>query len=81
LLYETVSARGADEFYDPYTEYLYLYNLRTSQTLVEYQEGPFSAMCVIDELDWLPFKERDSDPEGGFVGDIICYLKTVDLGS
>jgi len=79
LLYQTISNRGGDTYYDAYTEYQYLYNLRTTQTLVEYQEGPFSAMCVIDELDWLPFKERDSDPNGGFLGDLIVYLKTCDI--
>jgi hypothetical protein len=81
LLYATVSARGGDLYYDAYAEYQYLYNLRTTQTMVTYQEGPFTAQCVIDELDWLPFKERDSNPGGGFIGDLIVYLKTVDLGS
>ncbi len=81
LLYATVSARGGDVYYDAYAEYQYLYNLRTTQTLVEYQEGPFSAQCVIDELDWLPFKEHDATTQGGFIGDLIVYLKTVDIGA
>jgi hypothetical protein len=81
LLYKTMSARGADQYFNAYTEYQYLYNLRTTQTVVQYQEGPFSAMCVIDELDWLPFKESDADPQGGFLGDLIVYLKTVDIGA
>jgi hypothetical protein len=81
LLYATVSNRGGDTYYNAYKEYEFLYNLRTSQTVVEYQEGPFSAMCVIDELDWLPFKESDADPQGGFIGDLIVYLKTVDIGA
>lgn len=81
LLYETVSQRGADQYYDPYAEYSYLYNLRTTQNVVQYQEASFSAMCVIDELDWLPFKQNDANTEGGFLGDIIVYLKTVDVNS
>jgi hypothetical protein len=81
LLYDTVSNRGGDTYYNAYTEYQYLYNLRTTQSVVEYQEGPFSAMCVIDELDWLPFKESDANPLGGFIGDLIVYLKTVDIGA
>jgi hypothetical protein len=81
LLYATVSNRGGDSYLNAYAEYQYLYNLRTTQTVVEYQEGPFSAMCVIDELDWLPFKEHDADPQGGFIGDLIVYLKTVDIGA
>lgn len=81
LLYETVANRGGDTYEDSYAEYQYLYNLRTTQTVVEYQEGPFSAMCVIDELDWLPFKQRDANTEGGFEADLIVYLKTVDIGA
>ena len=81
LLYDTMSNRGQDVWYNAYQEYSYLYNLRTTQTVVEYQEGPFSAMCVIDELDWLPFSESDANPEGGFRGDLIVYLKTMDIGA
>jgi hypothetical protein len=81
LLYETVANRGGDAYFNAYAEYQYLYNMRTTQTVVEYQEGPFSAMCVIDELDWLPFKEHDASTQGGFIGDLIVYMKTVDIGA
>lgn len=71
---------GQDTFMDPYATYAYLENLRTTQTVVTYTEGPFSELVVVDEIDWLPFNARDEDPEGGFEGDLICYLKSFDLG-
>ena len=70
LLYETVSNRGGDTYLDSYAELAYLENLRTTQTVVTYQEGPYSAMCVVDEVDWLPFSERDANFQGGFRGDL-----------
>jgi hypothetical protein len=81
LLYGTMDNRGQDTFYSQYDELNYLENLRKTQTVVEYQEGPYSAMTVIDEIDWLPFKEADADPKGGYRGDCIVYLKSVDVGS
>lgn len=81
LLYGTTDNRGSEGYRDPYAEYAYLESLRTTQTPVEYVEGPYSAMVLIDEIDWLPFKERDADPNGGFVGDCIVYLKTFDIGA
>jgi hypothetical protein len=81
LLYGTVDNRGQDLFFDQYAELEILENWRTTQTVVEYVEGPYSAMCVVDEIDWLPFKESDANPEGGYGGDCIVYLKTVDIGA
>lgn len=81
LLYGTTDNRGGEEYRNPYDEYAYLESLRTTQTPVQYVEGPYSASVVITEIDWLPFKERDSDPEGGYVGDCIVYLKTYDIGA
>ena len=81
MLYATVQERGGDLYYDQYEEYDYLESLRTTQTAVLYQEGPYSALCVVDECDWLPHSEADSDPAGGFRGDLIVYLKTVDIGA
>ena len=81
LLYGTDDNRGADVYQNAYAELEYLENLRTTQTAVEYLEGPYSATVVVDEIDWLPFKESDANPAGGFVGDCIVYLKTVDLGA
>ena len=81
MLYGTVDNRGQDLFFDQYAELEILENWRTTQTVVEYVEGPYSAMCVVDEIDWLPFKESDANPEGGYGGDCIVYLKTVDIGA
>ena len=81
LLYGTTDNRGSEEYRDPYAEYAYLESLRTTQSVVEYVEGPYSAMVTIEEIDWLPFKERDADPEGGYIGDCIVYLKTFDIGA
>ena len=72
---------GQDRYIDPYAELAYLENLRTTQTPVIYIEGPYSASVVVNEIDWLPFKERDSDPHGGYIGDLIVYLQTFDIGA
>jgi hypothetical protein len=80
-LWKQVDNQGQDAFYDPYVEKAFLENLRRTQTVVEYVEGPYSTLAVVDEIDWLPFKERDQDVNGGYQGDCIVYLKTWDLGS
>ncbi len=80
-MWNVQDVHGQDYQQDPYTEYAFLENLRTTQTVFEYQEGPYSAMCVIDEIDWLPEKDQDSIPEAGFQGNIIVYLKSYDIGA
>ncbi len=72
---------GQDIFFDPYVEKAFLENLRTTQTVFSYNEGPYTALCTVDEIDWLPEKSRDMDPNGGFQGNLIVYLKTWDLGA
>ena len=80
-LWKQVDLNGQDRFTDPYAEKAFLENLRRTQTVVQYVEGPYSALVVVDEVDWLPTKERDQDTNGGYQGDCIVYLKTWDLGS
>ena len=66
---------------DPYAEYAFLENLRLAQAPFTYTEAgssqtQFTATCVIDEIDWLPFKKRDT-PDGGFEGDAVIYLRSL----
>ena len=75
------SNAGADSFLDPYEVKAFFENIRQTQQVVEYVEGPYSTMCTIEEIDWLPFKTRDADVNGGYEGDMIVYLKTWDLGA
>lgn len=70
-----------DFWIDPYVVKAFLENLRQTQTLFEYIEGPYSATCTVDEIDWLPEKFRDATVAGGFQGNIIVYLKTWDVNS
>jgi hypothetical protein len=72
---------GQDYYFDPYVEKAFLENLRTTQTVFTYVEGPYSALCTVDEIDWLPEKAQDATTEGGFHGNLICYLKTWDIGT
>ena len=80
-MWNVQDAHGQDYQQDPYTEYAFLENLRTTQSVFTYEEGPYSALCVIDEIDWLPEKDQDAIVEGGFQGNIIVYLKTYDIGA
>lgn len=70
-----------------YDDYLYLENLRLGQIPVLYQEGypggqndtpaiGYQAIVTVDEIDWLPFKEKDQ-AQFGFDGDMVVYLKEV----
>jgi hypothetical protein len=72
---------GGDYWFDPYAEKEFLENLRQTQQLFEYVEGPYSALCTVDEIDWLPEKFRDATVAGGFQGNLIVYLKTWNLNS
>lgn len=72
---------GGDFYWDPYVEKAFLENLRQSQTLFEYVEGPYSDLCTVDEIDWLPEKFRDANTAGGFQGNLIVYLKTWNINA
>jgi hypothetical protein len=81
-MWQVEEIAGQDYFFDPYTEKAFLENLRTTQTVFAYTEGPLTYdYCTVDEIDWLPEKRWDASAYGGFVGDIIVYLKTYDLGA
>lgn len=72
---------GQDYYWDPYEQKAFLEELRTTQTLFQYNEGPYNALCTVDEIDWLPEKFRDANTAGGFQGNLICYLKTWDINA
>ena len=63
-------------FIDPYDNFSWLENLRQIQDVVTYTEGPISAPCVIESLDWIPHKRRDNY-ENGFEGDCVVMFKTL----
>ena len=73
---------GQDTFFDPYVEKAFLENLRATQTVFQYNEGPLTyPYCTIDEIDWLPHSKQYATVEGGYQGNIIAYIKTYDLGT
>lgn len=80
-MWEVEEIYGQDNYFDPYAEKAFLEALRTTQTVFTYVEGPYSAQCVIDEIDWLPYKRRDARVAGGFEGNLIVYMKTLDIGA
>lgn len=81
-MWQVEEIAGEDYFFNPYVEKAFLENLRTTQTVFAYTEGPLTYdYCTVDEIDWLPEKRWDASSYGGFVGDIIVYLKTYDLGA
>ena len=76
-LWEVENAAGGDYWYDPYVQKAFLENLRQTQTLFAYVEGPLTyPLCTVDEIDWLPEKARDANMAGGYQGNIIVYLKS-----
>ena len=80
-LFGVANNAGQDTYIDPYAEKAFLENIRKAQLVVPYVEGPYSTLVTIEEIDWLPFKQRDATTEGGYQGDCIVYLKTWDIGS
>lgn len=81
MLWRKVQDKGIEVAQDPYDEYIYLENLRRSQMPVYYVEGPFSALVVVDQLDWIPHAETDDNIDRGYHGDIVVYMKTVALAT
>ena len=76
-LFRTTEDKGILAPFNPYEEYLFLENLRRTQTPVAYVEGPLVAPVVtVDSIDWLPHSEEDAKPERGFRADAVVYLKT-----
>lgn len=82
-LYTENLVNDAPDFTDPYGDYAYLENLRLAQTIVDYKEGSalagatqFAAKVVVNELYWMPHKERDN-ADGGYEGDLVVTLKSI----
>jgi hypothetical protein len=76
LLYEPVEVNGQVTYLDPYNEYAFLEQLRQSQQIVTYVEGPYTAQVTVDVIDWLPERLRDIK-SGGYHGDMVVYMKTI----
>lgn len=78
-LKRVVSINDNEYFYDPYAEFIYLENLRRSQTVVQFTEGKLYAPVVIDSIDWLPEKQQDQTSADfrGFEGLAVVYMKTI----
>jgi hypothetical protein len=67
---------GQEVWVDPYDSFIFLENLRRSQQIVTYQEGPLTAQVIVDGIDWIPHKRRGGY-ENGFEGDCVAFLKTI----
>ena len=67
---------GMETYADPYEQFMFLEDLRQSQTIVTYQESTLTANVIVDTLEWSPFK-RQGNYEGGFEGDLVVTLKTI----
>jgi hypothetical protein len=67
---------GADQWYDPYGEYVYLDNIRRNAQVVWYVEGNLSARVIIEGVEWCPERQR-ADYQKGYLGLIVATLKTI----
>jgi hypothetical protein len=67
---------GGEEFTDSYETVAWFDELRTTQTIITYTEGPLSAIGVVALTDWLPHKLRDNY-NGGYEGDFIVTITTL----
>ena len=67
---------GADTWYDPYAEYVYLDNIRRESRVVWYVEGNLSARVIVESVEWCPERQR-GDYQKGFLGLIVATLKTI----
>ena len=63
-LFRSTSILDQAVYYEPYFEYFRLDQLRRSQSIVTYQEGPLSALVLIRGIDWLPEKLQDPENKG-----------------
>jgi hypothetical protein len=77
LLARKVTEKGIDLPYDPYAEYEFLENLRQTQQVIQYIEGPFVRNGVIQQLDWLPNLEQNGGGTSGYDTDLIVYIQTL----
>jgi hypothetical protein len=69
-------ADGEEYYFDPYDNFAWIENLRQIADIITYTEGPLSVQCVVDAIDWLPHKLRDTW-DGGYEGDMVVSLKTL----
>ena len=75
-LFRSTSILDQAVYYEPYFEYFRLDQLRRSQSIVTYQEGPLSALVLIRGIDWLP--EKLQDPENkGYNSVAVVSLETI----
>ena len=76
LLHSVNTTDGGEAYYNSYENFIWLENLRQSQDIITYTEGPLSAVAAIETLDWQPHKRKDNY-ENGFDGDCVVFLKTL----
>ncbi len=83
MLYtENLLPDGSLDTSDPYGDYAYLEGLRLAQTIITYKEGSEAAVtndeaqCVVYDLYWMPFSQRENS-DSGFQGDLVVTLKTI----
>lgn len=75
-LFQVNEVDGQELYVDPYDNFTWLETRRQNQDLLTYQEGPLSVTAVIDGIDWIPHKRRDTY-QNGFEGDLVLSLKTI----
>jgi hypothetical protein len=75
-LYQVNVVDGLEIFADPYDNFNYLEQIRQSQDIITYTEGPLTVQAIIESLDWIPHKRRDNY-ENGFEGDLVLTIKTL----
>ena len=76
LLTKSATADGHKYPMDPEEQYNWLESLRWNQTLLTYQVGGTSVLCVINTINDIPDKSRGDFP-GGFEGSVAVEFKTL----
>ena len=75
-MYPEAIVDGAQDYKNGYAEYVYLDQIRRTQQIVWYVEGPLSAQVLIESIDWLPEKPR-GDYIKGFHALLVVTMKTI----
>ena len=75
-MYPEAVVDGAQDYKNGYAEYVYLDQIRRTQQIVWYVEGPLSAQVLIESIDWLPEKPR-GDYIKGFHALLVVTMKTI----
>ena len=77
ILSRRAEEQGVNQAFDPYYEYDFLENLRQTQQIIKYVEGPFTRTVVITSLDWIPYAEQGNVSDWrGYNADLVVTLKS-----